>query len=76
MDVEGAVRDVGWGDAAWMSSIAVALVIVAVGITFFVILILTALRYAFSSEIFGVTSRLLGGQPRCSTADFALTVGT
>ena len=36
--------DVGWGEAAWMSSIAIALVIVAVGIVFFVLLILTSIR--------------------------------
>ena len=35
---------VGWGEAAWMSSIAIALVIVAVGIVFFVLLILTSIR--------------------------------
>ena len=37
-------QDVGWIDAAWISSIGIALVIVAVGITFFVILILTSIR--------------------------------
>ena len=36
--------NVGWGDAAWISSIGIALVIVAVGIAFFVILILTSIR--------------------------------
>jgi hypothetical protein len=41
--------DVGWGDAAWISSIAIALVIVAVGITFFVILIFTSLRCAYAN---------------------------
>ena len=43
-DMEHAERDVGWDEAAWVSSIAIAVVIVAVGITFFVILILTSMR--------------------------------
>jgi hypothetical protein len=42
--MEEAKRDVGWGDAAFWSSIFIAVVIVAVGITFFVILILTSMR--------------------------------
>ena len=38
------LEEVEWGEAAWVSSIAIALVIVAVGISFFVILILTSMR--------------------------------
>ena len=38
--------EVGWGEAAWVSSIAVAMVIVAVGVTFFVVLILAGMSLA------------------------------
>ena len=41
---EGAKLQHGWADAVWLSSIGIALVIVAVGIAFFVILILTSVR--------------------------------
>jgi len=39
------VAEVGWGKAAWVSTIGVALLIALVGIAFLVILILSSMRY-------------------------------
>ncbi len=43
-DWNGVNQEVGWGDAAWVTTIAIAFVIVLVGITFFTILILASMR--------------------------------
>jgi len=43
-DAAADVTEIGWGKAAWVSSIAVALLITVVGIALFAILILSSMR--------------------------------
>ena len=64
--MEEAKRDVGWGDAAFWSSIFIAVVIVAVGITFFVILILTSMRQVdVYFEAYAVPNAVKAAAPAC-----------
>jgi len=64
--MEEAKREVGWGDAAFWSSIAIAVIIVAVGITFFVILILTSMRQVdVYFEAYAVPNAVKAAAPAC-----------
>lgn len=51
-----AQQDVGWGDAAFVTTVAIAAVIVLVGITFFVIMILASMRYRTSSLLCSIAT--------------------
>lgn len=48
-DAAADVTEIGWGEAAWVSSIAVALLITVVGIALFAILILSSMRSLLKS---------------------------
>ena len=45
------MADVSWGEATWVSSIVIAVIITTVGIAFFSILILTSIRSAAHVQI-------------------------